>query len=65
MPALEDSFHLGIKVLLRNIEEKFLLLERAHKTRGTYWDIPGGRIHKNESITEALKREIEEETCEL
>lgn len=63
----EDIFHLGIKALIRNNEGKILLL-KVNKAvlkgyNGTeYWDIPGGRIHKNSTPEETLRREVEEET---
>ena len=53
----EDSFHLGVKALIFNSEDKLLLLQAK-----TYWDIPGGRIQKGESVEEALRREVSEET---
>ncbi len=64
---MEDNFHLGIKAIIRNDEGKILLLKTNPQTlKGfsgePYWDIPGGRIHKNSSIEETLKREVEEET---
>lgn len=63
----EDCFHLGIKALIMNEEGKILLLkvnkEKLRNYSGeAYWDIPGGRIHKNSTIEETLEREIEEET---
>ena len=61
MAQVEDSFHLGVKALIRNPAGKVLLLEREHRTKGMYWDIPGGRLHKGESLLETLKRELEEE----
>ncbi len=54
----EDCFHLGAKALICNAEGKLLLLKRHSGS----WDIPGGRIQKNESIETALKREVFEET---
>ena len=63
----EDCFHLGIKALIRNKEGKILLLKVNKKTlkkhtREEYWDIPGGRIHRDSTVKETLKREIQEET---
>lgn len=55
----EDCFHLGVKTLLRNLAGEFLLLERR---KGSYWDIPGGRVQKGESVLSTLRRELEEET---
>lgn len=62
MDDQEDCFHLGIKVLIRNNEGKILLLERDHPLANKYWDIPGGRLLRKESIMDTLKREVEEET---
>lgn len=59
----EDSFHLGVKAIIQNPEGKILLLQTPdRKIEKAYWDIPGGRVHKNESVENALKREIYEET---
>jgi len=63
----EDSFHLGIKALIRNQDAKVLLLkvniDKFREFKGeAYWDIPGGRIHKGHTIEDTLKREVEEET---
>lgn len=63
----EDLFQLGIKALIRNARGEVLLLQvntdslLGHEG-GAYWDIPGGRVHRGQSIEETLLREIEEET---
>ncbi len=61
-----DTFYLGAKALIHNSEGKILLLQRdpnrLKKTRGACWDLPGGRVQKNESVESALKREVYEET---
>jgi len=31
-------------------------------TKADYWSFPGGHVHENESLTEALKRELMEES---
>ena len=58
----EDCFHLGIKMLLCTDERKILLLARQHRIRGIYWDLPGGRLQKGETVIQTLHRELEEET---
>lgn len=60
--AQEDTFHLGVKVLFRNPNKEILLLERKSKSNKNYWDLPGGRLQKGESLLQTLKREITEET---
>lgn len=63
---MEDNFHLGIKALIRNSDGQILLLkvnkEKLKRFTGeAYWDIPGGRIQKGQSVEETLRREVEEE----
>lgn len=62
----EDVFHLGIKALVRNKKGEILLLKVNKETLGgyngdPYWDIPGGRIQKGDTVEETLIREVEEE----
>ncbi len=55
----------GVKVLLKNLEGKYLLLRRNPKKYpevGPKWDIVGGRINPGTPLLENLKREIKEET---
>lgn len=55
----------GVKALIQNDQEQYLLLQRAEKLAdgtGIKWDIPGGRIKDGESTTDGLAREILEET---
>ena len=62
----EDVFHLGIKALIRNASGEVLMLQINPKMpasdRGSYWDLPGGRIQEGEAPLEALRREVAEET---
>lgn len=58
----EDTFHLGVKALIRNAAGDILLLKLDPKKFGERWDLPGGRLQKNETLLETLKREIYEET---
>lgn len=59
--AREDFFQLGIKGLLRNEADEVLLLRTA-PDRGSFWDLPGGRIQVGSTVQETLRREISEET---
>jgi len=58
----EQLFYLGVKALIRNKSGDVLLLKVKRATGETYFDLPGGRINKNETLPEALSREIQEET---
>lgn len=59
--AKEDTFHLGVKALIRNPNKEILLRERKSKFNKNYWDLPRGRLQKGESLLQTLKREITEE----
>lgn len=55
----------GVKILLRNKEGKYLFILRSvikYPTAGAKWDIPGGRINPGSTLMENLKREVGEET---
>ena len=41
---------------------KALIVKRAHEPRKGEWSIPGGRVELGESLVEAARREIKEET---
>ena len=54
----------GVKILLKNTENKYLFVRRAtsFKVGPQKWDIPGGRIEIEEKLEDALRREVREET---
>ncbi|OGI60443.1 hypothetical protein A2641_00200 [Candidatus Nomurabacteria bacterium RIFCSPHIGHO2_01_FULL_37_25] len=59
------ELQVGVKILLKNKEGKFLLLLRnpvKYPEVGKKWDIVGGRIDAGASLMENLKREVLEET---
>ncbi len=41
---------------------KILLIERAHEPFKNKWALPGGFVDENETVEEAAKRELQEET---
>lgn len=59
------ELQVGVKVLLKNREGKYLLLMRSDKKypeAPPKWDIIGGRIEPGTPLLENLKREVKEET---
>jgi ADP-ribose pyrophosphatase YjhB (NUDIX family) len=58
------ELQVGVKILLKNSEGKYLLVRRNPKKYpevGAKWDIVGGRIEPGTTLLENLKREIKEE----
>lgn len=53
------TFYVGIKAIIVS-DGKVLLLKRPRK-EGYTWDAPGGRIDGDETIEQALARELKEE----
>lgn len=53
-----------LKAVIMGGDGKVLLLKRSKKERFNKgkWDFPGGHIEKDETVNEALRREIQEET---
>lgn len=59
------ELQVGVKVLLKNSEGKYLFLKRSDKKYpevGAKWDIVGGRIEAGKPLLENLKREVRERT---
>jgi colanic acid biosynthesis protein WcaH len=44
------------------VDGALLLLKRSNSPAKGEWWLPGGRIHKGESLEETLRREVKEET---
>ena len=62
----QELYHLGVKALIKNTEGSILLLqvnpEKLSGNQPAYWDLPGGRVEKDQTIAATLQREIQEET---
>ncbi|OGI92078.1 hypothetical protein A2933_02445 [Candidatus Nomurabacteria bacterium RIFCSPLOWO2_01_FULL_46_18] len=59
------ELRVGVKILLKNKEGRYLALLRSKEKYpevGGKWDVPGGRINAGSSLEENLKRETKEET---
>lgn len=59
------ELQVGVKVLLKNPEGKYLLMRRSaakYPEMPMRWDIPGGRINPGTALLDNLARELMEET---
>ena len=55
-----DKFDVVAAVIIKN--NKFFIAQRnRNKHLGLMWEFPGGKVEKNETFEQALKREIKEE----
>lgn len=61
----EDCYHLGVKALIRNALGEILLLKVNPQLKRsdieTYWNIPGGRVQRGDTVEQTLIREVKEE----
>jgi len=59
------TLQVGVKALIRNSQQQYLFLRRSAPLSTDKdepsWDIPGGRIQADESLIDALRREVREE----
>ena len=64
--ANEKLFHVGVKALIVNEDDRVLVLNvnttKFRDDKTPHWDIPGGRIQEGQSALETLRREVLEET---
>ncbi|WP_312794118.1 NUDIX domain-containing protein [Tianweitania sp.] len=51
----------AVSVALRD-KDRFLLVKRGRAPSKDYWAFPGGRVESGETLDEAVKRELTEET---
>src|SRR6266496_5659440 len=52
----------AVGIVTRDADEKFLLVQRGEDPGKGLWGLPGGFVELGEIVTEALTREILEET---
>ncbi len=51
-----------VAILLTNNKDEVLLVRRANEPFKDWWDIPGGFVEENETLEQAARRELKEET---
>ncbi len=55
------TFYVGIKAVIIKDDKVLILHTNVNKERPDMWEVPGGRIDDEESIEQALLRELKEE----
>jgi 8-oxo-dGTP diphosphatase len=56
-----DYLHVAAAVILNETGEILIARRPEHLHQGGLWEFPGGKVEKDESVTDALRRELEEE----
>ena len=57
----QKQIHVAVGVIV-NAQQQVLIAKRPqHAHQGGLWEFPGGKVEANESVFEALTREIKEE----
>ncbi len=61
---LEKPYIISVYAAIRNDKGEFLLLKRSEdsNTNPGKWDLPGGKLEREEILEEAVVREVWEET---
>jgi ADP-ribose pyrophosphatase YjhB (NUDIX family) len=57
-----DGPVVGVGAVVLHQDGRVLLIKRAHEPRKGEWSLPGGRVELGESLVDATRREIREET---
>lgn len=61
---MKRIYGLTVRGIIKNNDGKILIVKRHPKSRTDpkMWELPGGKVEKGEHFTDALVREIKEET---
>jgi len=57
----KSMVHVAVAVMVNNDREVLLALRQQHQHQGGLWEFPGGKVEHEESVFDALCREIREE----
>ncbi|TWX56933.1 8-oxo-dGTP diphosphatase MutT [Colwellia hornerae] len=59
---MQKIVHVAVGVIMR--EQQYFLTKRLeHAHQGGKWEFPGGKVEKDETVAQALHRELQEEVA--
>jgi len=53
--------HVAVATIVNTDKEVLLALRQSHQHLANLWEFPGGKVEADETVYDALKREIQEE----
>lgn len=56
-----EQIHVAVGIILNVSGEVLIALRDRDKHQGGLWEFPGGKVEAGESVSEALRRELQEE----
>ncbi|TLU66734.1 8-oxo-dGTP diphosphatase MutT [Thalassotalea litorea] len=59
---MKKRVHVAVGVILRN-DQVFLTRRHVHQHQGGKWEFPGGKVETDETVHQALHRELMEEVA--
>ena len=57
----QNQVHVAVAVIINDQQQVLLALRQSHQHQGGLWEFPGGKVEDNETVYDALCREIYEE----
>jgi 8-oxo-dGTP diphosphatase len=61
MTSAVNRIHVAVGVIINSRQEILMAKRAEHLHQGGLWEFPGGKVEKNETVQEALYRELHEE----
>jgi len=59
--STSKPIHVAVAVIINEQQQVLITLRQSHQHQGDLWEFPGGKVEADETIYEALVREIDEE----
>ncbi len=58
---MNKIIHVAVATIVNTDKEVLLALRQSHQHLANLWEFPGGKVEADETVYDALKREIQEE----